>query len=45
MDDTDRNILWDLRYEACDMTTECPSYCHFDECPSNPDYEGTTDAV
>jgi hypothetical protein len=42
MDDTERNIMWDLRFEACENNQSCndePGMYHHDTCPRHDDYE------
>jgi hypothetical protein len=37
MDDSDRNIMHDLRFEPCDQSETCPSHYHTDDCPKSED--------
>ena len=37
LSDSDRNIMWDLRFEPCDLTETCPSNYHRDECLAKED--------
>lgn len=39
MDDSDRNIMWSLRFEPCDLTETCPSQYHYPSCLINEDPE------
>jgi hypothetical protein len=40
MDDSDRNIMWSLRFEACENNDSCesgPGVTHYDTCPRHDD--------
>jgi hypothetical protein len=40
MNDSDRNIMWSLRFEACENNESCsddPGMYHYDTCPRNDD--------
>lgn len=45
LDDSDRNILHDLRFEACENNETCSrdtgfdAVTHLDTCPAHPDYD------
>ena len=36
-DDSYSNAMWDLRFEGCDSSPECPSQYHMFGCPADLD--------